>query len=58
MPKPKGWTDAMLAKRDSIVKALRDKGVPTSRAYAIATSRVDELMRKEGHPAFKSKEGG
>jgi hypothetical protein len=58
MPKPKGWTDAMLVKRDQIKDALRDKGVPESRAYAIATARVEEMMRKEGHPAFVSKEGG
>lgn len=40
MPKPRGWTDAMLRKRDRIAKALIRKGWDKSKAYAIATQKV------------------
>ncbi len=47
MPKPKGWTAAMLRKRDRIVKGLLKRGVKESRAYAIATSLVKRKARKK-----------
>lgn len=41
MPKPEGWTDSMLAHRDSIAKALREHGFSEERSYAIATGSVE-----------------
>lgn len=42
MPKPKGWSSAMLARRDKIVKGLmKRKSMTESRAYAIATAIVE-----------------
>lgn len=42
MPKPHGWTDAELRKRDSMVEAIQKahSGISKSRAYAIATATV------------------
>jgi hypothetical protein len=49
MPKPKGWTEEMLIEREEIVAELVKKGIPESRAYAIATAQVDKQhRRKEG----------
>ena len=47
MPKPKGWTVAMLRKRDRIVKGLMKRGVSESRSYAIATSLVEKRSKKK-----------
>ncbi len=45
MPKPKGWTTAMLKRRDKIVQGLKKKGMAESRAYAIATAMVEKGRR-------------
>lgn len=57
MPKPKGWTESMVRKRDEIVEALVREGVPRgrtpeerrrppkARAYAIATAAVKRMRR-------------
>ncbi len=48
MPRPKGWTEAQLAKRDRIAKALREQGTEEGRSYAIATAAVERGRRKGG----------
>lgn len=45
MPKPRGWTDAMLRKRDRIVKALLRKGWSEQKAYAVATAEVKRAKK-------------
>jgi hypothetical protein len=47
MPKPKGWTDAMLRKRDRIVKGMMKKGIKEPRAYALATALVKKHARRQ-----------
>jgi len=62
MPKPKGWTDEMLAARDACVKEIIDKLPPAKtseqreqsarqRAYAICTASVEMSKRGGGNPA-------
>jgi hypothetical protein len=46
MPKPEGWSDAMLAARDRCVTKLKSKGMEESKAYAICTA-----AQNEGHKA-------
>lgn len=58
MPKPRGWTESMVRKRDEIVEAILREGVPPgrtpeerrkpprSRAYAIATAAVERMRRR------------
>jgi hypothetical protein len=40
MPKPKGWSNAQLARRDRCVKHLIAKGKPEKNAYAICTASI------------------
>lgn len=47
MPKPKGWSDTMLRKRDRMVKALMKRGFSEQRAYAIATAQVEKGRKKK-----------
>ena len=42
MPKPKGWSDAMLQKRDKCVQDLLAKGYQKSKAYAICTAAQEK----------------
>jgi uncharacterized protein YdaT len=52
MPKPQGWSDAELRKRDEIKDALmKDRGFSESRAYAIATAQVQGMRRKRKEEA-------
>lgn len=40
MPKPKGWSQSQLTRRDRCVKDLMAKGKPQSNAYAICTASI------------------
>lgn len=42
MPKPKGWSDADLKKRDDCVESLKKQGKDESNAYAICTAMVNK----------------
>jgi hypothetical protein len=58
MPRPKGWTESMVRKRDEIVEAILREGVPPgrtpeerrrpprARAYAIATAQIQRRRRQ------------
>ena len=47
MPKPKGWSEAMLKKRDRIEKAVERSGKTRSSAYAIATAATERMSGKK-----------
>jgi hypothetical protein len=49
MPKPKGWSDEALAKRDRCVEHLKAKGYDESSAYAICTSMVEKTGPHDKH---------
>lgn len=46
MPKPHGWTDEQLRRRDSCVERLKANGAEESRAYAICTAMVKKTSGK------------
>lgn len=46
MPKPKGYSDADLKRRDDCVTKLKAKGVSESSAYAICTASVNKTAKK------------
>ena len=48
MPKPKGWSQAQLQRRDRCVADLKAKGKPTSNAYAICTAAIGASKGKRG----------
>jgi hypothetical protein len=45
MPKPKGWSDAQLTKRDKCVEDLVAQGKDKSNAYAICTAMVNKTSK-------------
>jgi hypothetical protein len=45
MPKPKGWSQSQLTRRDRCVEHLKAQGRPESRAYAICTAAISGASR-------------
>jgi hypothetical protein len=46
MPKPRGWSEKQLKKRDEIEQSLEGSGRSRSSSYAIATATVKKMKRK------------
>jgi hypothetical protein len=47
MPKPKGWSQSQLTRRDRCVEHLKAQGKPESRAYAICTAAIGAASKKK-----------
>lgn len=49
MPKPEGWTEAEVKKRDEIAESLmRKRKFKKKNAYALATWIVQRMRRRKG----------
>lgn len=48
MPKPHGWSNEQLSRRDRCVKDLIAKGKPQANAYAICTASIGGLAKHKG----------
>ena len=46
MPKPKGWTQQQVDKRDEIAKAMIRAGAASGLAYGTATNEVKTLKQQ------------
>jgi len=45
VPKPKGWSQGQLTRRDSCVEKLKAAGKSESSAYAICTASIGGLIK-------------
>jgi hypothetical protein len=48
VPKPKGWSQSQLQRRDRCVEHLKAQGKPESRAYAICTASIGAASKLKG----------